>query len=48
MPLKHNLPGVVGVPIIYATTPPSINIEPGGLGQVWMPTLYDFTFKITD
>ena len=35
-------------PRIHATTPPSINIEPGGseLGvPIYMPTLHDFTFK---
>ena len=40
----HNLPGVVGVPRIHITIPPSINTEPGGLRWECPPTLHDFTF----
>ena len=45
MPLMCNLPGVIGVPRIHATTPPSNNAERGGLSWECMTTLHNFTFK---
>ena len=44
VPLMCNLPMVVGVCRIHATTPPSINTEPRKLSWECLPTLHDFTF----